>query len=202
MDYSWQTLLAFAGTTGLFTTALNQFFEWLRDRSKARFTRREQAAYLALRLAVQLEAYAFRCLTFIVDNTQMEAPPDREFPDWKTNLPMLDDFPVDPEGWRSLELRLCNRVLSLANRISDSQLTIDFCFDFDPDALEDTLAAEAGKRGLDAWDIAAALRTQYRVAPNVLADDYRKRLTEFLEASKFALNERTPRTKDLLSHIN
>jgi hypothetical protein len=108
-----------------------------------------------------LEAYTCSCQQFVEANANADHEPDEEFPNWKTQLPELPPYPDDVEGWRSLDLTLSDRCLNLRNRITASQDIISSTIEWDMDSLEDALNEHAAGRGIEAWDIAAALRKKY-----------------------------------------
>ncbi len=93
-----------------------------------------------------------------MDNGNAQTPPDQEFPDWKVTLPELPPYPDEAEGWHAIDLKLATRALNLRNRISGSQGLISSTIEFSDDELGDTLDEEAAGRGLEAWEIAVALR--------------------------------------------
>ncbi len=163
MDLDLITLLTFAGTTGLLTTLLNQGVGWCREAWSASRRRKSLAGYHALRLAVILESYAYACSEFLTDNANAEHAPGNEFPDWSTQLPTLEPYPDDSEGWRAINLQLAARLLDLRNKAAGSQSIIRATATYAIDDLGDVLDREAGSRGLEAWKLAQALREGHRL---------------------------------------
>lgn len=138
---------------------------------------KSQASHLAVRLAVVLEAYASSCQQFIEANANADHEPDQEFPNWKTRLPELPPYPDDVEGWRALNLKLGERCLNIRNKITGSQSIIRATIDVDMDALGDTLDEHAASRGIEAWEIAVALRSRYGLGKSEMVWDYVEALT-------------------------
>jgi hypothetical protein len=116
--------------------------------------RKRQAAYMAMRLAVVLEAFASGCSAFIAGNQSAETYPDREYPDWNANLPELLPYPDDVDGWRATDRRLAGRCLNLRNNIHGSQTLIGWTIEFTEEMLGEVLDEHAATRGLEAWDLA------------------------------------------------
>jgi hypothetical protein len=88
--------------------------------------RQTHAAYMAMRLAVILEAFASSCSDFIQKNMNAYQAEDREFPDWDAKLPELGPYPEDSDGWRAIDRKLAGRSLGLRNKIAESQSLISF----------------------------------------------------------------------------
>src|SRR5258706_8914354 len=116
---------------------------------------------MAMRLAVILESYAYACSEFIADNANMQSPPDQEFPDWNITLPELLAYPDDLDGWRAIDRKLAGRCLNFRNRIHGSQGLISAALEYTIDDLEDIFNEQAAARGLEAWELAAALRSKH-----------------------------------------
>jgi hypothetical protein len=129
--------------------------------------RKHQAAYMAMRLAVVLEAYASKCLDLIHENESVEEEASGQHehePLFFAQLPELPPYPDDVDGWRAIDRKLADLCLSFRNRIHDSQNIIDSTFKFvDADAGGSEVAKQATDRGLEAWEIAAALRRTHAV---------------------------------------
>jgi len=120
--------------------------------------REDHAAYMAMRLAVILEAFARSCSDFIEANRNAYHQEDQEFPDWDATLPKLGSYPEDSDGWRAIDRNLAGRCLGLRNKIAESQGLISSVIEYSEDELGDTLDEHAAKRGLEAWQLAVELR--------------------------------------------
>lgn len=166
MEITLGSVIALAATTGIFTALLNQLLTVLREWWVSSSNKRARAGYHALRLAVLLEAYAEACADLIIENDNLEPPsPEQEFPDWNLKLPDLPSYPDDAEGWRAIDLQLAARALNLRNRISGSQGIIFANREHTPEELGRVTDEEAAERGLEAWEIAVALRRKHGLDP-------------------------------------
>jgi hypothetical protein len=122
-----------------------------------------------MRLAIALEGYTYSCWKLIVENQNAETPQDYEFPDWDPDLPMMPQYPDDPDGWRALDIDLANQVLSLPNQIEGGQAAIYAAIEFEEGHVQDVVEEQASKLGVDAWNLAGQLRHLYGLSGNVLA---------------------------------
>src|SRR5690242_8832741 len=104
--------------------------------------RTAQAAYLAMRLSVVLEAFAIACADLIRSNSVAEHLPEHEFPDWDIKLPKMPAFPEDGSGWVTLDRRLANRCLSLLNKRDDGQRLIYQQCEHDGEGLKDVITQQ------------------------------------------------------------
>lgn len=77
------------------------------------------------------------------------------------SLPKLLPYPEETEGWHAIDLNLASRALNLRNRIDGSQGLIRSSIEYTPDELEHDLDEQAAARGLEAWDLAVALRKKH-----------------------------------------
>lgn len=160
MEISWGSLVALAGSAGLISAAFTQGITWLREWRTTSVKSKASASYLALRLAVTLEGYAYACASLIAKNNS--APPREDgHPDLIITVPELPGYPDDADGWRAMDVKLAGRCLDLRNRIGGSQGLIFSVLDVDEDAVWDTVAEQVSERGLEAWSIARDLRRKY-----------------------------------------
>ena len=188
---TWTGMFAFAATTGIITAVLNQTFGIGRDVWAAHIKRRSEAGYLALRLAVILEAYAYSCASFIADNANAQHPSDEPYPAWNTRLPDLPPFPDEvKEGWHSIDLKLAARALDLPNLRAGSQGMINSTSEFNAYELEHELGEHAGKRGQEAWALAKDLRNRYDLPAFAPVWDFTEYLESALREAKTAKEER------------
>ncbi len=197
MELTLANVITLAATTGVVSAVLTQILTGGREWWGARARKKAHASYHALRLAVLLEGYAHDCVTFIDDNANAEHPPDQEFPVWNVELPTLPLYPDDPEGWKAIDLRLAARALNLRNRIDESQGFIKSTIEFTMDDLEHTLHEHAGGRGLEAWEIAVALRRRHGLDPVELIWDFPKTLERAHRGAVEALKEKAERSAAL-----
>jgi len=128
------------------------------------FQRKKQATYMAMRLAVTLENFAWACANLIQDNHNAQTLADEEYPEWDVSLPVLPPYPDDDDGWRSLDRKLAGRCLVFRNRLQESDSIIRTTIDLlDGEDTKIAIDEAAAKRGLEAWDIAVALRQKHRI---------------------------------------
>lgn len=137
---------------------ITQGVTWFRETR----TQKLAAIYLAIRLAVTLEAFAIDCGFLINKNSRAETGDDDEGP--CGNLPSLGEYPKDAD-WKVLEPGLANRVLSFRNDLAVSDETIEFRWDMENAIQSDACNDEAAKRGIQALNLAVDLREKYGLAP-------------------------------------
>jgi hypothetical protein len=197
LAWDWATLAKSALGAGFGTAAMTGILSVYRDTRH----RKSQAAYMAMRLAVTLEAYAYACSEFIAENATMQAPPDQEFPDWNTSLPELSAYPDDPDGWRAIDRKLAGRSLNFRNRILGSQGLIGTTWEYATDDLEDTLSEQAAARGLEAWELASTLRSKHGVEQAEPVSDFVEWLQTVLAKAKAAKEDRADRQHEFLQEL-
>jgi hypothetical protein len=189
MELTLGKAITLAATTGVLTAVLTQLLTGGREWWVAAGKKKTQAGYHALQLAVILEAHAYACAKFIMDNGNAQTPPDQEFPEWNVKLPELPQYPNDAEGWRAIDLQLAASALDLRNRISGSQADISSTIEFTVDELGETLDQQAAGRGLEAWEIAVALRRRHGVDPVELTWDFVEYMKNALQSAEEGLKE-------------
>jgi hypothetical protein len=145
--------------------------------------RRKHAAYMAMRLAVMMENFAWSCANFIQDNHNARTPPDEEYPAWEIALPELVDYPEDVDGWRALAPKLAGRILGLKNKLHESKSTIRNIVVFNKAELGWVLDEQAASRGLEAWRAAVNLRKAHGIEPIELEWDYPDYLQRALDTA-------------------
>lgn len=185
LSWDWSTLVKTAIGAGVGTATVQAALAIYRDHRQ----RKVQAAYMAMRLAVTLEAYASACSGFIATNAEAEIPDDEEFPNWSTQLPDLPPYPDDTDGWRAIRRTLAGRCLNFRNKIHGSQEIIYATAEYARDDLGDVLNVEAAERGLEAWTLAVALRRDSKIEAADTVWDYATGLEHTLERAKKAMNE-------------
>lgn len=198
LTWDWATLAKSALGAGFGTAAVTGILAVYRDAHH----RKSHAAYMAMRLAVILESYAYACSEFISENSSMQAPPDQEFPDWNTTLPVLPPYPDDPEGWRAIDRKLAGRCLNFQNRIHGSQGIISATNDYTVDDLEDTFREHAAARGLEAWTLATALRDKHGVEKADPVSDFVEWLQTVLKKAKASQQDQAERRHEFLRELS
>jgi hypothetical protein len=161
LSWDWATIAKSAIGAGVGAAAVQGFISLYRERR----TTKAQASYMAMRLAVALESYAYACADFIGKNNNASHRQDEEFPDWDVSLPELAPYPIDPDGWRAIDPTIAGRCLNLPNKIHASQGLIGSIIEFKPEDLGDYLKQQAAARGWEAWQLATQLRGKYGIEP-------------------------------------
>lgn len=169
---------------------------------RERTVKSEKAAYLALRLAVLLEAFTSECCDFYFDNANAQQPSDEPYPSWRTQLPEPREFPDDTEAWRALDKKLVAKCLNFPNRVHASQNAINSCLEYTMDDLGITLDEQVSARGAEAWEIASALRETYSLDRAEIVFDYYGVLEKVLKASREEREERAAAQARLLQEIS
>ncbi|MBA9068425.1 hypothetical protein FHR71_002166 [Methylobacterium sp. RAS18] len=155
-EWGWDLLRSFLGA-GAGTAAVTGALALWRERGK----KRDEASYLAMRLAVVFEKFASDCSRLIYDNKNAYHHPDQEFPHWDINLPALAEYPPEADGWKSLAPEPASDCLSLRNRISEIQFRIGDYAEYRPEDLEKDVRRGAWDLGLEAWSLAVQLREAF-----------------------------------------
>jgi hypothetical protein len=179
LNWDWPTIIKGAFGAGLGTVGVQVVWPFLQERR----AKKDRAAYLALRVAVTLEAYASDCLELIFENANLQEPYDEQYPDWNPILPKEPSYPDDDrDGWRSMTRSLVTRCLNFPNKVRGSQGMIKSTVQYGHgDELSDVIDEHAALRGIEAWEIATSLRKEYHLPPSEVVFDY-------LEALRSRLN--------------
>ncbi len=193
VEFTWGGLLTLAGSAGIIAALVNQGLGWLREWWAVADKRKANGGYMALRLAVILEAYASACADAISGNQNAEQRPDEQYPDWTAQLPELPEYPDDTEGWRALPIKVAGRVLSLRNKVAGSQSIIDSVVEYSEDYLEEEYAEQAAERGLEAWNLAVELRRTYGLEEVDVVWSYAASLEHHLKRAKKEIQTRVDR---------
>lgn len=122
---------------------------------------RKTATYLAVRIAITLEAFAIACADLIHENDRAQRSDDDEGP--RESLPELAVYPGD-ENWQTLDVSLANRALAFRNDLTVSHNTMYADWQTGDGPQSDLCDDEAAKRGIQAWDLASDLRSRYKIA--------------------------------------
>ena len=196
--WDWLSIWKAAVGAGIGTAAVQGAVALYRDRTQ----KNEKASYLALRLAILFEGYASKCCDFYFDNLNAEEPPDQPYPTWSTRLPNLPELPDDTEAWRAIDKKLLARCLEFPNRVRASQNAIEACSEYTVDDLGVTLDEQASARGVEACEIATALRKTYRLGRPDLVYDYYSTLQKVLKASTEELKKRAASQAEFLQELS
>jgi len=193
--WDWGSILHAAFGAGIGTAGVQGAITLYRERTQ----KQDKAAYLALRVAVMLEAYGSDCCRFYFDNVNAIELPDEQYRAWKTRLPTPPELPDDTEAWRAMNRELLARCLNFPNKVLASQNAIDSCIEFTMNDLENTLDKHASDRGMEAWEIAAALRKAYGLQAADIVYDYHDTLQKVNKAALEELEKRMARQAELVS---
>jgi hypothetical protein len=164
----------------------------------ARRRRTAQATYLAMRLAVLLDAFGLACWDMIhralIQRTVVALTfPKETCPVWE-GLPALPPYPEDSEGWVSLDKALATRCLRLRSNIQASEGLISRVRKFvaagNEEALQDTVDEEAARLGLEARRLAEDLQRQYGLSNGAGEYDYASPLEVTLKRANEANRQR------------
>jgi hypothetical protein len=177
---AWLSILKIAFGASVGTAFVQGGYTLWRDHS----TKRDRGAYLALRLAVMLEAYCSECCSAYFDNANAHHDPDEPYPNWRTELPKLPEFPDDVEAWRALDKMLLAKCLDFPNRVHASQNAIASCVEYDMHDLELALDEHISDRGVEAWEIASALRDACKLERADIVFDHFSVLKDARKSSK------------------
>src|SRR5216684_5703463 len=178
--WDWPSILKTVIGAGLGTGAVQGGISLYKDRA----LRNDGAAYLALRVAVLLEAYTSECCEFYFENANAQQPPDEPYPAWRTGLPPLADLPDDADAWRAMDKRLTAKCLNFPNRVRASQNMISSAIEYTESELGLVLDEQACARGVEAWEIASSLRDTYKLERAEIVFDYHGVLQKALKISK------------------
>lgn len=196
--WDWGSIWHAAVGAGLGTAAVQGAITLYRERTQ----KSDKAAYLALRCAVLLEAYGSACCHFYFDNVNAVEPPDEPYPAWRTDLPNPPELPDDTEAWRAMDRKLLARCLSFGNKVRASQNAIEACAEYTMYDLGLTLDQHAAERGVEAWEIARALRKAYGLQPAEVVYDYHDTLQKVRKQAVDALEKRASDQAELISELS
>lgn len=168
LAWDWSAMGRMFLSAGAATACVQMLSPVIRDRHRSR----RHAAYMAMRLAVALEAYAEGCAVLIQEKARAKTRPDEVVPDRTTTLPVPPRYPDDVDGWKAIDHKLADRCLSFESRIRQSQAIIGSAIDHDLHQLGDEIESQANDRGLEAWELAVEMRKRHRLAPIEPVWDY------------------------------
>jgi hypothetical protein len=186
LGWEWSRFFMMIAGAGVGSAVAQALMPLYRDRRM----RRKHAAYMAMRLAVAMENFAWACANFIQDNHNARIPPDEEYPAWEIALPELPAYPEDVDGWRALAPKLAGRVFGMRNKLNESNSTIRNIIEFNKAELGWVLDEQAASRGLEAWRMAVDLRRTYWIEPVELEWNYPDYLQSALDTAMKQRKER------------
>ena len=161
LAWDWPMMARMFVTAGAATACVQLLGPILRDRRHSK----RHAVYMAMRLAVELEAYAEGCAVLIRQNARAQGRPDEDFKHRATTLPVPPRYPDDVDGWKAIAPELADRFLSFESRTRQSQAIITSAINYDMDHLADEVESQAIDRGLEAWELAIEMRRRHRLRP-------------------------------------
>lgn len=177
--WDWVSIVHAAIGAGVGTAAVQGGLTLYRERTQ----KRDKAVYLTLRVAVLLEAYSSDCCHFYFDNANAIEPPDSPYPAWRTDLPVPPELPDDTEAWRAMNRDLLARCLNFPNKVRASQNSIQASAEYTGYELGNTIDEHVSARGVEAWEIACALRKAYGLQSAEVVYDYHDMLQKVHKAS-------------------
>jgi hypothetical protein len=168
LEWEWGRFFMMIASAGVGSAVVQMLMPVYRDGRM----RRKHAAYMAMRLAVTMENFAWSCANFIQNNHDARTLADEEYPAWEIALPELVDYPEDIDGWRALAPKLAGRIFAMKNKLHQSKSVIRNIIESNKAELGWILDEQAASRGLEAWRIAVDLRKTYGIEPVDLEWDY------------------------------
>lgn len=124
-------------------------------------SKKSKADFLALQLAIALEAFARQCMELDRENQYAEHFLDQQFPDWSARLPTIDQTPDDVDGWRSLDQNMVGRYYNLWADRDAEQKSLSESLDHVEEDVEEYVALSVEKLGSRALTLATEIRTRH-----------------------------------------
>lgn len=177
-----QVLTGAFGLIGVIIGGLLQAaIAWLRERKH----RDEDLIYLAITVASALNAFASGCADVAIDVGFRNLDGEQ---DSSVKSPMLDLSPL-AVNWKSLPLSLLDRVFALPTAYRQAGELIAFEGDQDPDAGFLQRRLQYGRLGIEAYELAIALRSYSGLPPRIpsaydMMPQLRKRVAELEDIEK------------------
>ncbi|KAB2795935.1 hypothetical protein F9K87_16160 [Brucella anthropi] len=153
----WLDLVKIVVGAGIGTAVV----QWLASIAADERSKKSKADFLALQLAINLEAFARQCIELDRENEFAEHHPDQQFPDWSATLPSISQTPDDIDGWRSLDQNMVGRYYNLwADRDAEQKSLSEALYHVEDD-LEEYVALSVEKLGSRALKLATEIRTRH-----------------------------------------
>lgn len=124
-------------------------------------SKKSKADFLALQIAIDLEAFARLCVELDRENEFAEHHPDEQYPDWSATLPAIGSLPDDVDGWRSLDQNLVGRYFNLRSDRDQEQKDLNETLYHVEDDLEEYVALSVEKLASRALKLATEVRTRH-----------------------------------------
>jgi hypothetical protein len=157
--WDWSAMGRMFLSAGAATACVQLLTPIIRDRHRSK----RHAAYMAMRLAVELEAYSEGCAVLIQEKARVATQPQGNVSERAMTLPAPPRYPDDVDGWKVIDHGLADRCLSFESRVRQSQAIIASVTDDDLHRFWDEVENQAIDRGLEAWGLAADMRRRHRL---------------------------------------
>lgn len=153
----WLDLVKIVVGAGIGTAVV----QWLASIAADERAKKSKADFLALQLAINLEAFAYQCIELDRENEFAEQLPGQEFPEWSAILPSMGQTPDDIDGWRSLDQNMVGRYYNLwADRDAEQKSLSEALYHVEDDLVE-YVALSVEKLGSRALKLATEIRTRH-----------------------------------------
>lgn len=152
--------------TAILANAFSLYVQWRRGKADAR--------YLALRVAVILEAFGLSCYRVLMDHDSHDLS-DGKFGKLHESFPEIAPYPEDA-AWQSLDTDLLSRTLNFRNELMFTQRRIELQERVGLSGVPDIMCEECAHRGSQAMDLVDDLRLKYRLLPLQRSYDFAKTL--------------------------
>lgn len=183
----WLELLKLFGS-GVVAASAAQILVWWREARNDRAVLGRDARYLAIRLAVILEEFAFACAS-LLDDSKTARRSGGYLGQRSTRLPELKPYPTDAD-WKTLKPSLLDRALTFINEVHVAAEELNsWPRVAESDDVSDHCEKYAGLLGLRALETARDFRRTYKLRglptetltydPQPLLQEYRNKALAF-----------------------
>jgi hypothetical protein len=114
--WDWAAMGRMFVSAGAATACVQLLYPFIRDRRHSR----RHAAYMAMRMAVALEAYSEGCAG-LIQTISRDVRRNQGPPGLTIALPTPPHYPEDLDGWKAIDHTLADRCLSFESRTRQSQ---------------------------------------------------------------------------------
>jgi hypothetical protein len=188
----WGKHIESIASAGVMAALVAAGYSYFRDRRQLM----GKASYMAMRLAVTLEAHALACVEFCYINQSRELDRDPMVDtNWDIKLPELHEYPDDAEGWQAMKSNQASKILGFRNHCRSKQQSLYWTRDYSPEALEYQIIKSVTGLGIDAWYLANELRKKHD-APGDTAENACRVLVEVRERAEANEGVRLAAEKD------